>query len=316
MNRARGVAVLACAGLVASLTACSGTGGAGAAMAKIELPAQNQAHWVMPLDEFQPPSQGSLASYAENLLTAQCLGESGIEWPIPWQPTDDADYLPPPSNPSGFPALTVEIAQASGYRGNFQPGVWGSAVDRQATFKELNGIAASTPGFETVFDTCTKDARTTIPSLHLNGESNRVLGWANEARSTVSTASPVITADAAWRDCLKGMGYVSVPETPLGEDGGMPTQALRHEVGIPDDPPPAIDDGPRLPLTKAEIALAVDDAGCRESSGWSKAVYEAMWNDQVKVVSQHADELVRMRDEWVATRATLLKVIAEHAPSR
>lgn len=285
-------------------------------MAKIELPAQNQARWVMPLDEFEAPSRLDLTVYAENLLTAQCLGESGIEWPIPWQPTDDADYLPPPSNPSGFPALTVEIAQESGYRGHFQPGGWGSAVDRQATAKELNGIAASTPGFETVFNTCTKEARTTIPTSQVFDESNRVLGWANEARSTVSTASPVITADSAWRDCMKGLGYGSVPETPLGEDGGMPTQALRHEVGIPDDPPPAIDDAPRLPLTGAEIALAVDDAGCRESSGWSKAVYEALWDAQVKVLTQHADELVRMRDEWVATRARLLKVIAEHAPSR
>lgn len=286
-------------------------------MAKIELPAQNQARWVMPLDEFRPPSQGSLASYAENLLTAQCLGESGIKWPIPWQPTDDADYLPPPSNPSGFPALTVEIAQEAGYRGSFQPGGWGSAVDRQATAKELNGIAASTPGFQTVFDTCTKDARTTIPTLHLNDQSNRVLGWANQAQSTVSTASPVIRADAAWRDCLKGLGYGSVPETPLGDDDRMPTQALRDELGIPDlYTSTAIDNDQMSPLTKAEIALAVDDAGCRDSSGWSKAVYEAMWDAQVKVVTQHADELVRMRDEWVTTRAKLLKVIAENAPSR
>ena len=315
MNRA-GIPVFVGVGLIMSLTACAALDSNGA-LAKIELPAQDQANWVMPLDEFSPPSADSLSNYAENLLLERCLGEAGIQWPIPWQPTDDADYLLPPANRSGFPALTVEIAQKWGYRANFEPGRYASFEDRQAVMRELNGIAASTPGFDSVFDTCLTDARKTVPSRQLNKAFNRVRELMGPAQRAAWTASPVIAADAAWRDCLRALGYVNVPDSPLGEDEGwMPTQALRDELGIPDLYTSTGDSAPESSLTEAEIALAVDDATCRETSGWSQAMYEALWDAQVEVVREHADELMRMRDEWDAARATLMTVIAEHAPSR
>lgn len=261
----------------------------------------------MPLDQFQAASTDALLSYAENLLVAECLGEEGIDWPIPWQPTDDESYLQPEANMSNFPALTVALATESGYHVNFNHGRRGASYE---PIQELNAIALSTPGFEPVFGACLDEAREQVPTLAVSESTNRLWGWRAEADPLADDPSAVVEAGARWQQCLKDAGYVAAPDSPYEKDESdtlMPSDELMAEVGIP----------PRhFELTQQEIDLAVADATCRESSGWSEAHYQAVWDAQVKLVSAHADELVQIREEWEAARKVVLDVVAVHAPEQ
>lgn len=261
----------------------------------------------MPLDQFQDPSTDALLSYAENLLVADCLKGEGIDWPIPWQPTDDESYLEPHANASGFPALTVPLATESGYHVNFNPGWRGGAYE---SIQELNAIALSTPGFEPVFGACLDEAREQVPTLAVSDSTNRLLGWRAETDFLADDPPAVVEAGARWQQCLKDAGYLSVPGSPYEKDEAdafMPSDELMAEVGIP----------PRqAELTQQEIDLAVADASCRESSGWSEAYYQAVWDAQARLVSEHADELVRIREEWDQAREVVLDVVAAHAPEQ
>lgn len=314
MIRIRPIALVAVVGVMLPLAACASAAGYSpptatttASSAEVELPPQDRSQWVMPLDQFQDPSTDALLSYAENLLVADCLEGEGINWPIPWQPTNDESYLEPPANISGFPALTVALATESGYHVNFNPGWRGGSHE---SVVELNAIALSTPGFEPVFGACLDEAREQVPTLAVSESTNRLLGWRAEADSLADDPPAVVDAGARWQQCLKDAGYVSVPDSPYEKDEAdafMPSDELRAELGIP----------PRQSeLTQQEIGLAVADASCRESSGWSEAYYQAVWDAQAILVSENADELVHIREEWEAAREVVLDVVASHAPER
>ena len=313
MIHIRPIALVAVVGLVLPLAACASAAGyspsptatSSASAAEVELPSQDRARWVMPLDQFQAASTDALLSYAENLLVAECLGEEGIDWPIPWQPTDDESYLQPEANMSNFPALTVALATESGYHVNFNPGWRGASYE---PIQELNAIALSTPGFEPVFGACLDEAREQVPTLAVSESTNQLLGWRYEASQSADDLPAVVEAGARWQQCLKDAGYVAVPASPYEkdeEDSYMPSDEMMAEVGIPPY---------QSELTQQEIDLAVADASCRESSGWSEAEYQAVWDAQAKLVSEHADELVRIRQEWEAAREIVLDVVSAHAP--
>ena len=306
MGRVRPIALLVVAGVAVSLVGC-----AGQAAAEIDLPAQDRARWVMPLDEFQSATMLDLPNYAENLLVADCLSQDGIEWPIPWQPTDEASYLEPPANLSTFPALTVDLALESGYRADFTPGWSGNSPE---SFDALNAIATSTPGFEPLQRSCLDEARKQVPTIELSEATNRVWALMYEAQVVADRAPAVVEADAAWQKCMKDAGYIAVPASPLSDDEWMPTEALLAELGIPNRWQEG-DGAPENALIPQEIDLAVDDATCRESSGWSEEMYQAIWDAQADVVSAHADELVRIRDGWQVDRESILAIIAAHAPA-
>jgi hypothetical protein len=297
----------ACASAAGSSPSLTATATWSAPFAEVELPSQDRSRWVMPLDEFQDPSTDALLSYAENLLVADCLGEEGIDWPIPWQPTDDESYLEPEANISGFPALTVALATESGYHVNFNPGWRGVSFE---STQELNAIALSTPGFEPVFAACLDEARQQVPTLTVSDSTNQLLGWRAETDFLAEDPPAVVNAGARWQQCLRDAGYVSVPDSPYEKDEAdswMPSDEMMAEVGIP----------PReSALTQQEIDLAVADASCRESSGWSEAYYQKVWDAQAKLVSEHADELIRIREEREAAREIVLDVVASHAPAQ
>ncbi|MCK6065725.1 MULTISPECIES: hypothetical protein [Microbacterium] len=318
MIHIRPIALVAVVGLILPLTACASAAGSSPSLkatssptaapsAEVELPSQDRSRWVMPLDEFQDPSTDALLSYAENLLVADCLGEEGISWPIPWQPTDDESYLEPEANISGFPALTVALATESGYHVNFNPGWRGISYE---STHELNAIALSTPGFEPVFSACLDQARQQMPTLAVSESTNQLLAWRAETDFLAEDPPAVVDAGARWQRCLKDAGYVSVPDSPYEKDEAdswMPSDEMMAEAGIP----------PReAELTQQEIDLAVADASCRESSGWSEAYYQKVWEAQAELVSEHADELIRIREEWEAAREIVLDVVAAHAPAQ
>lgn len=175
---------------------------------------------------------------------------------------------------------------------------------------ELNAIAVSTPGFDPLFTACLNEAREVVPSLRMMTDSNLLLGWVGDSFANVKGVPAVIDATASWRECMTKAGYAETPNSPFE----MVTSL--DNFGIPPMYESGADGAPLSPLTQAEIMLAVADATCQESSGWTQAIYDTQWDAQVKVLSEHADELVRMRDQWDKDREVLLRIIAENAPAK
>ncbi|GAB6856911.1 hypothetical protein [Microbacterium xylanilyticum] len=108
----------------------------------------------------------------------------------------------------------------------------------------------------------------------------------------------------------------------------MPTEKLGIAIGLytprPTMPPradggtygdtEADPDAERPTPTSAEIELAVADATCRDSSGWTKAVYDAMWDADVDVVRNHAGQLKQMKLDADALVAQARQIIADNPP--
>lgn len=338
MKRTRTAAVLAVTILAAPLAGCStpsavasGTMRTSEATSASEampgLPEKDLAHWVMPMDEYSPEVLMHLSNYAENRRMETCLSSEGFSWPIPVEPTDDASYFTFPKNKSSFPALTVEIAKQFGYTANYMPGIW--LEDGLQTNTKLNRIAESSPGFEPVFRACLDASRTTFDVNKLSDIYNTMSMWRYEESKGVPQEPAVKKASASWKKCISAAGYDVSISAPVGDEGEqMPTQKLGIELGFYAPPPSKFPTngrtygdtevdpdtaGPRR-STPAEIELAVADATCRDSSGWTKAYYEAQWDAQVRVVQNHADQLKTMKADIEALTVQARQIVAENPP--
>lgn len=337
MKRTRTAAVLAVTILAAPLAGCatpsavaSGTMSTSETTSASEtmpdLPEKDIAHWVMPMDQFTVPALDHLSNYALNRQMETCMTGEGFTWPIPIEPTDDASYLAYPKNPSSFPALTVEIAKQFGYRANYIPGVW--LPDGRQTFTKLNRIAASSPGFEPVFQACLDASRKIFDDTKVMDIYNTQNMWHNEATKDVFDDPAAQKAGAAWKQCLANAGYDVDISAPITENGAMPTQKLGEEIGLymprPTTPPradggtygdtEADPDAERPAPTSAEIGLAVADATCRDSSGWTKAIYDALWNADLLMIRNHGDQLKRMKTELDAMSVQARQIVTDNPP--
>ncbi|WP_292720742.1 hypothetical protein [Microbacterium sp. 13-71-7] len=333
-RRRRMITALALAALVTPIAGCAtppanATKPAHATGAMPDMPEKDIAHWVMPMDQFSPAVLAHLSNYAENRRMETCLSKEGFSWPIPVEPTDDASYLTFPRNLSAFPALTVEIAKQYGYTAMYMPG---PTPDPQTSVK-LNRIGMSTPGLDTTLIACREESRKTFDVIKAGDIYNLIAGWSSEGADRIPQDPTVKKASAAWKKCVVAAGYDVSISAPAGDEAEwMPTEKLGVELGFYSPPPsmrPQPTDGPmhtygdtevdpdtigpRKP-TPAEIELAVADATCRDSSGWTKAYYEAQWDAQVRVVQKHADQLKAMEADIEALTAQARQIVAENPP--
>jgi hypothetical protein len=254
-----------------------------------------------------------------------CLSKDGFAWPIPAEPSDDASYLAPPRNMSSFPALTVEIAKQFGYTANYMPG----PTPNPQTSVTLNRIGSSTPGLDTTLLACRDESRKTFDVIRAGDIYNTISGWLSEESTAVPQDPTVKKAAASWKRCITAAGYDVSISAPVGDEGDqMPTRKLGIELGFYAPPPTKFPTnggtygdtevdpdtaGPRK-TTPAEIELAVADATCRDSSGWTKAYYDAQWDAEVRVVQKHADQLKTMKGDIEALTAQARQIIADNPP--
>ena len=299
----RGMLVAATiAALILTATACSATP---QPQASLDLPAKDQAAWVMPLDQFHVAGLEQVVTAAEDVLIAECLAKSGVEWPATHDDIEGQLMWKSSSQTwSNIPLMTKESAQKWGY--GFEPAGGAAAqAKKQARAKKLNAIADATPGFEALFRPCLTAARKQLPPL--SDSLNQLVAYVWDARDAAANEKDVRDAAARWRACLQKAGYSGLPNSPVD---AMPTDALRAQVGIPAFGKQ--DGGPIAAATPQEITLALADVACRDSSGWAKAQYAAEWDQEVKILNKNADRIVRDHDADLATLKKDLAVLAAH----
>lgn len=258
-------------------------------------PVKNRSQWTMPLDEFVVyPLQ--LDSYVDTLLMSECLAEAGYDVPAPWQDT----RFPPPAdvNRVELRLFNVEIASLWGYHPSPPADV--ATSQAVADFYEYVDTYNPDPEYDGVFADCTERTRRPTSTDAIND----ISALAIQSEHITEQKPEVIAALARWRECVAEQVNFDVPEDPME----MPPRPLAEEFGMT---------GPKASATisSEELALAVLDANCRESSRWSELQYEGEWKEQLKLIVDNRDNLDRNRAADVAREKELLQIVAEHAPA-
>ncbi len=283
-------AVMMAAVAVTSLAGCTGADAAG------ESGLKDQDAWKMPLDEFYVYSV-ELDNYAEQLLTSKCLEQRGYEWPVPWQNTDYPQ--PKDFNRVGIRLFTLELATEYGYQ--FAPPADVESARLWVEFIETAEAYFPDSELDEELVNCRDEIRAVDEDSNQSFDGvNEIMGLALQADQVALQSPAVMEATERWRECLQPQVDFTLPEEPRTE---MPPHGADADwVSV--DGHPSVD----------EIAVAVADAECRESSGLSAAAYETEWEEQRKLVDLNRDKLERIRDDAQDRKAYLLTIVADNAP--
>ncbi|MFS0910708.1 hypothetical protein AB3M89_02875 [Microbacterium sp. 179-I 3D2 NHS] len=250
----------------------------------------------MPLNEFYVYSP-ELDNYAEQLLISNCVESVGYEWPVPWQ---DTDYPQPLDfNSIGFRLFTVETAKRWGY--DFAPPANEESARLWREFVEVTDSYFPNAELDQTLLDCTDEVRAVDTEFMSNFDGvNYLFQLSRQANQVTLQDDAVVKATAAWRECLAPQVDFPLPDDP--REGMPPTEAMKIWRSDGDG------------ASAAEIADAIADAECRESSGLSAAAYEKNWEEQQKLVAENRDKLERIRAEAVERKKMLLTIVAENAP--
>lgn len=250
----------------------------------------------MPLDEFYIYSP-DLDNYAEQLLVSKCLGPQGYEWPVPWQ---DAEYPQAEDfNAIGFRLFTPELAEKRGYQ--FAPPANNESTELWREFVSISDAYFPNQELDDALFACTEQIREKDKKYSMNADGQGYLaGLAIQADQVVLQDKSVIDATTKWRECLEPQVDFALPEDPRT---GMPPASKEELWGSVGGVASA-----------AEIAAAVADAECRESSGLAELAYEKNWDEQLKLVEKNRDTLDRIRADAIERKEYLLTIVAENAP--
>ena len=253
----------------------------------------------MPLDEFVVYSP-QLDNYAEQLLISDCLGAQGFEWPVPWQDTEyprAEDF-----NRVGLRLFNLELAKKWGYHfaqleNPESAELWlefTETVDSYFPNQELDDALAACTDEIRAKD---KDNASNFDGLNYNAQ------LSFQAWNIAEQDPDVVNAVKAWRECLAPQVDYEVTQEQPWE--GAPHEVTKKWGAVTGSP---------TPPSAEEIAAAVADAECQDSSGWSALWYERNWQEQVKLLEQNRDKLDRIRADAIERKKKLLTIVAENAP--
>lgn len=248
---------------------------------------------MLPLDEFAQ-DYSNLDNYAEQLLLASCLGEGGIEWPVPWQ--DAEEPLSPVVNEAGRRLFNLDIAETYGFRPNL------ALSKSDQLWEAFLAYQPTEPGFQDAFDACLAGIREEYPIIEPE-EMLFVTELAYEVSQQALLSPEVQEAADRWRSCMEPQGFGQLPENP----NEFPGPELLKELG-------AVAPAATVEPSQRELEVAVAHATCLESSGFSATMYEEEWELQETAIQRERAKLDRIRDEVRAREAAVRGIIAANAP--
>lgn len=223
--------------------------------------------WSLPLDDYYPTV--TQQNHAVSLKVAACMKGVGVrDWPI----EDPARYLPPTFTSRVRKVFNEKLARQFGYHS----GQSARPVDLVEP--------PLTPDQEITLTTCQRAAQKEFGS-----ESKTfafVQGQAAAGADSALRSKPVKLAAEEWHDCMLPLGLPDLPATPLGN---MPTDSQRAKFGLQNNED-AIGKQ-TLVATPQEIREAVFDASCRESSGYSRALYQQEVEAGTRAIEKYQEKM-------------------------
>ncbi len=254
---------------------------------------ENITLWALPLDEFAPEFS-NLDNYAEQLLLASCLGDQGIEWPVPWQ--DVEEQTSPVYNTAGRRLFSSEIAEKYGFRTNLAPSKSSQLWEQFLTYQPTE------PGFQDAFDGCLTGIREEHPLVDNEG-TMFVMGLVAKIQQEAFLVPTAQEAADRWRICMEPSGLGGLPENP----NEFPSPELLEELG-------AVPPFRTVEPSARELEVAVAHATCLDSSGFSEVMYETEWTLQEETIERERAKLDGIRDAVRARQVAVEEIIAANAP--
>lgn len=255
---------------------------------------KNIDRWAMPLDSFEA-NLGDKSSIAYGLVIRRCLAQSDISYPLP----ADADYSSETATQNTWerPLFTVELAQAWGYTKDLDI----PQAELETFRAEAEAAYASVP--ET-FTECQNQASLAVrfddAGLTVNGR-----GLGGVAYEDALADAEVVRAADEWRECMAPLGIPDLPDRPEH----MPTESMLTRFGMPT----SMDSGPgEFPPSADQLAIAVTDAECRASSGYTESLYNAEWDHEIAIVAENLTALQRNHVAFDAWDRQLDEIIAQN----
>jgi len=254
----------------------------------------------MPLDQYRQSMYLDFAeNYAENLAVKPCLDRHGVPWPIPY---DDLSLRSPTTNELGQRLFNREIASTWGYQM--------AAIERpnEADWRAFNVAANSmTEPQSRVFEKCLNEVRKDQLPLS-NDHTNYVNALVMDADARADDSSAVKRTARKWRECMAPLGVSDLPYVP----DEMPTQSQQKAWGTYREK-----DGGLVTAkpSAAQLKAAVFDYDCQVTSGWLTARYDTEWDEQVKILSEYQDDIIRHKAKADEVLKKAQRIIAENAPS-
>jgi hypothetical protein len=261
---------------------------------EVELAAQNIAQWTLPLDQYTiSGAEIQRGDYAAVLLEKPCMEQAGYVYDVPWR---DMNALTSESwNPAGRRLFNVPLAQQWGYHS--APTLELTAEAWNDFGESLNGLD---PAHQAQLDACIEQGRIALPNIL--DEANFVAGLAVVAYEDAYRETSVTDAASAWRKCMLPAGISDLPPSPRE----MPSESLVGAFALSGS----------SAATPDEIAVAVQDAQCRESTGFSQALYDAEWDHQAAQLRANVEALERLRVALDDHAELTQEIINTHAISR
>ena len=277
------------AALMVSLVACSA-----GAVEELALPAKNASLWVMPMDSYLPSPEADESSYYAGILVdASCLTKAGYPTAVPFR-DPSRSWRSDTVNASGRRIFTIETATRFGYHD--APAdlpnrdEWSRFLHSDLSAKASNAL-----------DTCRDHPSETVPNVERIH--NALADHAMAADERAQQSTEVKAAAAAWRECMAPLGVADLPDAPWD----MPAPSQAAQFGLEGDEGRNTDQA-----SSAEIAAAVHDATCRESTGFSTAYYDAAWDEEVSLLRENLPAFERGRAEWKKALEVTTRLIAEY----
>lgn len=229
-------------------------------MSKDGLVKKDSTKGTLPADPYRLPDD-RLQTYAENLYIANCMKQSGYEYPV--QTYDWNDPATPLESPPGYNGrFTVAKAQAYGYHLSSKRREEWLKIDEQRNQLLKDSVADKT------FTACGEKLR----SSGVFKASDKLGGGVAPYVNDVSKLPAVRAAAQRWRKCMAPQGIADLPEEP------QIAQSVATKFGLVD--------GGDSAVSAEEIKLAVADAKCREQSGYEQLVYDLQWVGQEQILAR------------------------------
>ncbi|WP_156357233.1 hypothetical protein [Frigoribacterium sp. Leaf263] len=296
MSRAvLGVAVGVC---LVGLSACTNSS---VHEADLPLPEKNRHRWLLPLDQYQWPLVDPVSD-AEQVIVASCLSKVGYEWRV--VPTEDGASPQESWSDAGRKLFSVELAEKYGY-GNSP--MLDQAPARMDADRANRAVSQQHP--EAV-DACFEEA---APILGIVDGSAYDLAQqiGNLAYAEAEQAVEVRDAASDWRTCMKDAGLPDLPDVP---EEMPPASVDTGDDGDGIDAPFRTGDELDVPAEVRRVAVA--DATCRDSTGYTSTFYDAEWDAQVEAMGSRIDVLERFKQQAEEQRALAERYLAENAVSQ
>lgn len=229
-------------------------------MSKDGLVKKDSTKGTLPADPYRLPDD-RLQTYAENLYIANCMKQSGYEYPV--QTYDWNDPATPLESPPGYNGrFTVAKAQAYGYHVSSKRREEWLKIDEQRNQLLKDSVADKT------FTACSEKLR----SSGVFKASDKLGGGVAPYVNDVSKLPAVRAAAQRWRKCMAPQGIADLPEEP------QIAPSVATKFGLVD--------GGDSAVSAEEIKLAVADAKCREQSGYEQLVYDLQWVGQEQILAR------------------------------